>query len=214
MSLSHWILLISFGVFLVMAAFLVLQVFASAGTNDPSEIRGNRSRAVLYSLTGAMSPLKKESARRHVPTYAMGLVFHAGVFLSFLWLVIHFFAIPVPSPFVLGSRLFLIFSFSVGLALFVKRIVKPKLRSFSTLDDYASNLVVAGFEAVTAFALFNTDAVPVSFIYASVLFLYIPLGKLRHAVYFVPARVHLGLFYGRRGVWGAKRRNGWENQNS
>jgi hypothetical protein len=205
-------LLASFGVFLFAGSFLILQILASRGTKDPSEIRGSTTRAVLYSLTGAMSPLKKESARRHIPTYAMGLVFHAGVFLSFFWLAIHFFDITVPQAVVAGSRLFLIVSSSVGLILFAKRIVKPKLRSFSNLDDYASNLMVVGFEAVTALTLFDADALPVSFIYASVLFLYIPLGKLRHAVYFIPARVYLGLFYGRRGVWGIKRRNECETQ--
>jgi hypothetical protein len=39
------------------------------------------------------------------------------------------------------------------------------------------------------------------FIIAAVLWLYFPVGKLRHVVYFFAARYHLGFFFGRRGVW-------------
>ena len=205
-------LVVSFGVFVAAASFLVLQVLVSAGTREFSKSRGDSSRAVVYSLTSAMSPLKKESARRHVPTYVMGLLFHAGVFLSFIWLAVRFFGIAVAPVVAHVSAALLVLSSSVGAALFVKRIVKPKLRSFSTLDDYVSNALVVGFEALTAAALFDPVLTPASFIYASALFLYIPLGKLRHAVYFPLARIYLGLFYGRRGVWGAKKRETWETQ--
>jgi nitrate reductase gamma subunit len=206
------VLLASFGVFLAAACFLVTQVFLSAGTRDPAEIRGNSSTAVLYSFTGAMSPLKKESARRHVPTYVGGLVFHAGVFVSFFWVAIHFLGIAANPAVSRLSGGFLIIAALVGFALFVKRIVKLKLRSFSTVDDYASNLLVVGFLATSAWALFDARFLPVSFVYASVLFLYIPLGKLRHAIFFPLARVYLGLFYGRRGVWGARKRETWETR--
>jgi hypothetical protein len=39
------------------------------------------------------------------------------------------------------------------------------------------------------------------FIAISLLFLYFPLGKLKHAIYFFAARYQLGFFYGWRGVW-------------
>lgn len=210
MTPLQWMLVASFGAFVAAACLFFLQVFLSAGTRDPAEKRGNAPRAILYSLTGAMSPLKKESAKRHVPTYVMGLVFHAGVFLSFAWVAAHFFGFAADPVIARSSTVFLIVSSAVGLGLFVKRIVKPKLRSFSTLDDYVSNLLVVGFEAVSAWALLDPGIVSVSFVYASVLFLYIPLGKLRHAIFFPLARVYLGLFYGRRGVWGTRKQNTWE----
>ena len=40
---------------------------------------------------------------------------------------------------------------------------------------------------------------------AAALFFYLPLGKLKHLVYFFAARYQLGIFYGRRGVWPARR---------
>lgn len=213
MPLLHWILLSSFGVFVGASAFFVAQVISSTGLKDPAEIRGNSSKAILYSLTGAMSPLKKESARRHIPTYVMGLVFHAGVFLAFAWLALRFFDVRVPAAAARASAAILILTGSVGLGLFVKRVVRAKLRYFSTFDDYLSNALVVGFEIITAFSLINAAVIPASFVYASVLLLYMPVGKLRHAVYFPLARIYLGFFYGRRGVWGAGRRDSWETQN-
>jgi hypothetical protein len=42
------------------------------------------------------------------------------------------------------------------------------------------------------------------FIFAGVLFLYLPSGKLKHSLYFFAARYHLGFFYGWRGIWPLK----------
>jgi nitrate reductase gamma subunit len=39
------------------------------------------------------------------------------------------------------------------------------------------------------------------FLHFTLLMLYVPVGKLRHLLYFFAARYHLGFFYGRRGVW-------------
>jgi len=41
------------------------------------------------------------------------------------------------------------------------------------------------------------------FVVAVVMFLYVPLGKIRHCFFFFYARILLGLFYGKRGVWPA-----------
>jgi len=36
---------------------------------------------------------------------------------------------------------------------------------------------------------------------ATILFLYLPFGKLKHVVYYFAARYHLGFFYGWRNTW-------------
>jgi len=41
----------------------------------------------------------------------------------------------------------------------------------------------------------------VYYVTAALLLLYIPVGKLRHLVYFFAARYQLGYFYGWRGSW-------------
>jgi len=210
MSIPHWILLACFGAFVGASLFICAQIAASARTFDPSKPRGSSWAGVVYSFTGAMSPLKKESARRHMPTYLLGLIFHGGVFFAFAWLVALFFDARAPfiwtkiSAWVLGATAL------CGAALLVKRIVKADLRDLSCPDDYFSNGLVVGFQVMTAAALVEPGFTGALFICAGALFLYIPLGKLRHAIYFPMTRIYLGEFFGKRGVWGAKRGGQWE----
>ena len=99
--------------------------------------------------------------------------------------------------------------FSIGLGfsgiltviLLIKRISYSRMRSLSNPDDYFSNILVAGFLFFTAISLIIPDLIPYLFIYACFLLLYIPIGKLRHAIYFFAARAYLGVFFGRRNVW-------------
>ena len=79
-----------------------------------------------------------------------------------------------------------------------------ELRSLSNPDDYISNLLVDLFQLSTAFVLLSPGDELIYYLSATVLLLYFPLGKLRHAVYFFAARYHLGLFYGWRNVWPPK----------
>ncbi len=209
MTIPHWILLACFGAFAGASLFMCARVAASARTFDPSKPRGSAWAGVAYSFTGAMSPLKKESARKHMPTYLLGLFFHGGVFIAFAWLVALFVGARAP---LLLTRVFALCILAAALcggALLVKRIIKPDLRRLSCPDDYFSNVFVVGFQIMTAAALADSRAVGTLFIYAAALFLYIPLGKLRHAIYFPLARIYLGEFFGRRGVWGAKRSGQW-----
>jgi hypothetical protein len=146
-------------------------------------------------------PWRKETASRHPVSYLLGIGYHAGIFLGFLWLVLLFFSARLPELLVSASAALLILATLCGLGLLVKRAVTPAMRYFSNPDDYFSNLLATGFVALTAAALRYEGALPVLFVYAGVLLLYIPVGKLRHAIYFGLARVYLGVFYGRRGVW-------------
>jgi hypothetical protein len=213
MSAERWILLSSFAVSAAAALYYSLGAILSPRRGDPAETRGDVLRAVAYSFTGAMSPLKKESARRHVPTYVLGLLFHAGVFVALAWVVVFFFGISVPLVVATLSVPLLAVTSLAGVVLFVKRITRRKLRYFSTPDDYFSNVLVVGFEAMTLATLVDVDLIPALLLYASALFLYVPLGKLRHAIYFGLARVYLGLFFGKRGVWGSKKGERWEARN-
>ena len=212
MSVERWILLASFAVFAAAAACYCLKVIFSPRTGDPAESRGDIARAVAYSFTGAMSPLKKESARRHAPTYAFGLLLHGGVAVAAFWVVIFFFGVRVPLVVATLSVSVLAVTSLSGVILLLKRITRRKLRYFSTPDDYFSNILVVGFQALALATLINVELIPALMIYASALLLYIPLGKLRHAIYFPLARVYLGLFFGKRGVWGSRKSEKWEVQ--
>jgi hypothetical protein len=209
MSIPHWILLACFGAFAGASLFMCARIAVSARAFDPSKPRGSAWAGVAYSFTGAMSPLKKESARRHMPTYLLGLFFHGGVFVAFAWLAALFLGAGAPLLLVRVSALYILAAALSGGALLVKRMIKPDLRRLSCPDDYFSNVFVVGFQIMTAAALVDSRVEGALFVYAAALLLYVPLGKLRHAIYFPLARIYLGEFFGRRGVWGTKRSGQW-----
>jgi len=210
MSGPQWFLLACFIVLAVGAGYRINRAFPRPGSDSLAAKRGDIPPAVLYSLTGAMLPWKKETARLHAVSYMLGIGYHAGIFLSFIWLALLFLNLSPPAAVASVSAVLLALSSLCGLALLVKRAATPAMRYFSNPDDYFSNIIAAGFVALTAAALRYESAVPALFVYAGVLFLYIPVGKLRHAIYFALARVYLGLFYGRRGVWPRKDKETWQ----
>jgi hypothetical protein len=210
MSGPRWILLAGLTVFVVTSAYLVLQVISARHSADLAAHRGRPGRAVLYSLTGAMFPWKKETARLHLPVYILGIAYHLGVLVSLLWLAASFARADLSAMVISGSVILLGVTASCGLALLVRRITNSKLRHFSSPDDYFSNVLVTGFQALTAVALLDRSLMPGLFVYGAVLLVYIPQGKLRHAIYYILARVYLGIFYGRRGTWSADGSEQWQ----
>lgn len=157
-----------------------------------------------YAFVGAMSPAKKESAFLYLPTYVAGIIYHLGTFTA---LVLFFFiAFKLHAGTTLASIIsaFLAVSGLCGFGILIKRIVKSQMRELSNPDDYISNLLVSVFHWVSALVLLSDTMLPVYFVISGLLFLYIPLGKLKHTIYFFAARYHLGFFFGRRGVWPPK----------
>jgi len=113
-----------------------------------------------------------------------------------------------------AARMLFLISFSCGIGILIKRLLKKGLRDLSNPDDYLSNLLVTGFQLMTGIVLLWNQAYPAYFILSSLLLLYFPLSKLKHAIYFFAARYHLGFFFGWRGIWPPKkleRNGGWEN---
>ncbi len=201
MTLYKWIFIFGFISFLFSTLYYILKIALKASFNDLSTPKGSLVLGILYSATGAMSPVKKESAYLHLPTYTAGIVYHLGSFLALFWLIIHFFDIQLPSIFSRASSIFLIISAATGFAILIKRITTSKLRLFSNPDDYFSNIIVTGFHLLSSAAILNSSVTPILFIYSGFMLFYIPLGKLRHIIFFVCSRLYLGIFYGKRGVW-------------
>jgi nitrate reductase gamma subunit len=186
-----------------------LRIIKLGKPKEFSQKRGNLSKSVVYAYTESMLPNHKESAMLHLPTYGLGIVFHVGIFTSLLLFLFSFF------PFfnrwieeyrLLNTILAVLIALAAlsGLALFAKRLLTKDLRVLSMPDDYISNGLTVLFQWGTALFLFchaNSYIVHGYYIMASLLFLYMPLGKLRHVVYFFAARYHLGFFYGWRGSW-------------
>lgn len=204
MTGARWFLLSTFGVGVILALRMVYLVSPCRQSTDLADPKGETLPALLYSLTWAMAPWKKESARLHRGVYTLGVAYHVGIFLSFFWLAALFIGLRLPEPLRDLSTAYLALAALCGLVLLLRRIVSPDLRYFSGPDDYFSTCLATGFLALAALSLQYPGTSRGFFIYAGLLLLYLPFGKLRHAIYFIPARLYLGLFYGRRGVWPSK----------
>jgi len=200
MQLPQTVFLICFSISAVILLFMFIKAI-TRNPIDPSEAKGSKTKGIVYSITAGMSPLKKETANKHWPTYIAGISYHSGIFLGFFWIFIHLSNIPLVSLIYSFSRVIFIISVMCGMGILLKRIINKKLRYLSNPDDYISNALVTGFLTVSLLNLYTIDLKPLLFYYSAFLFLYIPIGKLKHAAYFILARIYLGLFYGKRGVW-------------
>jgi len=214
----QWMALAALGICLAACLLYFIRLLRMGKPVDYSRPAGETGGAIRWAFTGAMSPAKKESAFLHLPTYTAGLLYHMGTFLS---LILFFFVILELLPkgwLAIAITVFLCVSAFSGIAILVKRIVKKELRSLSNPDDFISNFLVTLFQIMTIVIIFLPHSLPASplprfpasplptvlpsyYLLFSILMLYIPVGKLRHTVYFFAARYHLGYFFGRRGVW-------------
>ena len=206
MTLYKAISLSAFLICFIVLSFHFIRLIRLGSPKDYSNKRGNLKAAIGYSFTGAMNPLIKESAFLHLPTYTAGLLYHTGTFvcIALYFLLLLNVSLAMSIQWILVC--FLAASSLSGLGIFVKRIALSKLRNLSNPDDYVSNLIVTGFQILTLVVLLEESFSPYYFICISLLFLYLPLGKLKHSLYFFAARYHLGFFYGWRGIWPLKSR--------
>jgi len=202
-----WYQWLAFGALMFCSSICFLYMFRLIKLGKPVDFArpaGNTRNAILYSFTGAMSPKKKESAYLHLPTYTAGMLYHMGTFLS---IALFFFILTgyhPTKPLTLLLSGLLVVSGGCGLAIFIKRIIKRELQSLSNPDDYISNLLVTGFHLFSVSVLLFSDSEILYFLWASILFFYLPFGKLKHTLYFFAARYQLGYFFGWRGSWPGK----------
>ncbi len=156
---------------------------------------------IVYSFTAAMNPATKESASLNKPVYFAGVIYHLGTFVALLLFLIYIAGWGTGEIVSRIAAYFLFFSAVFGIAMLLKRITDKVLFLISSFDDYISNILVTFFQVTAGLFLIFPFAEPVFMISAGLLLLYIPLGKLKHAIYFFAARYHIGYFYGWRNVW-------------
>jgi hypothetical protein len=204
MTLYKTISLTAFLICFIILTFHLIRVIRLGLPKDYSRKRGNLKAAIPYSFTGAMSPLEKESAFLHLPTYTAGLLYHLGTFICFAFFFLLLFDIKFTNSVQWILICVLAASSLSGFGIFVKRITLKKLKHLSNPDDYISNLLVTGFQIFTLIVLVKETYTSYYLIFVSLLFLYLPFGKLKHLLYFFAARYHLGFFYGWRGIWPLK----------
>lgn len=186
----------------------LLRIIRAGKPQDLSEKSGSTGKGILYANTEAMLPQNKESAYLHIPSYATGMLFHIGTLGSLLLFILLF----IPSfncwltyePIHIILPAILVVTCACGYILFFKRVLSKDLRNLSNPDDFISNAFISTFQLATLLYMFmpnNNVIITCYYVWCILLFLYFPLGKLRHAVYYFAARYHLGFFYGWRNVW-------------
>ena len=188
-------------------AWAVLALAAQMGAirrgrrRDYAVAAGNPTRGLIYNFTVAMLPGHKESIRLHPIEFAAGILLHAGIMLGLVELVL---CIIRPGGAVAVPQLLWpisVLSLSAGLGLLIRRVSSPLMRFLSVPDDYLAILATCGFVAAAALLPLGGAFELAFMIYAALLLIYLPLGKLRHAVFFFVARGEYGLRLGYRGVY-------------
>ncbi len=203
----HWLTIGSLIVCVTALIAHFIRLIYLGKPKDYSKKSGNLTKAIAYSSTLAMID-HKESAFLHLPTYFAGLVYHLGTFASFLLLIFFFvnitLQITLPQWLLWLLTVSISFSCLCGFGLLFKRAIAKPMRSLSNADDFISNVLVSLFQLITIVYL-NYNTALIYYLLASLLLLYMPIGKLKHVVYFFAARYHLGFYYGWRNVWPPKK---------
>ncbi len=201
MDWIHWVLFVAVAICLVSFAYHFIRLVRLGKPRDFSAKAGNTGSAIVYSFTTAMSPANKESAFLHLPTYTAGIVYHIATFVSLVAFLLVFFSVQLHHTLLIVFVLTAFAGTISGLAILVKRMADKKLSKLSNPDDYISNLLVTLFQLMTGLVLLYGGLYTIYMLIAALLFLYMPVGKLKHVFYFFAARYHLGFFYGWRNVW-------------
>ncbi len=201
----EWFALAALAICLISFAHHFFRLLKLGKPRDYSARAGSTTRGIVYSFTAGMNPRNKESAFLHLPTYTAGVIFHVATFLSIVMFFLLLSGLECSRLICILLTLAAFSGAATGVGIFIKRLTDNKLRRLSNPDDYISNMLVTLFQLFTGLVLLNNGLYPAYMIVAGLLFIYMPAGKLKHAIYFFAARYHLGLFYGWRNVWPMKK---------
>ena len=184
-------------------AALTAQVWAArgGGRRDFSRPQGNPARGVLYNFTYAMLPWNKETARLHPGKLAVGVLLHVGVFWALTGVALLVLAADAGRNALAWGRPVLAAGLLAGTNQLLRRAASPELRAMSAPDDYLAAAATCGLLAVALGAALGPTGETVLLWYTGALLAYLPLGKLRHAVFFFVARADYGRRLGYRGVY-------------
>jgi hypothetical protein len=180
----------------VLALLYQVVVARGGGRTDYSVKAGDSARGVLHAFTTGMLPTRKETVRHHPGKFAVGLLLHVGVLASLVEVLRLVVGVEAAWPWGVLALLAL----PAGIYLFVRRIVSPVLRAMSAPDDFVAILAVCTLLVFAALSAFGIVGSTVLLGYAIPFLVYLPLGKLRHVMFFFVARADLGRRLGYRGT--------------
>jgi hypothetical protein len=181
-------------------AVLVARTFSFGRRPRYAKAQGSSAQGIVYAFGQGMLPWEKESASKHLPTFFAGIFYHLGIFAAIFFLITKLLLINLPDVAIQIVRLLAAIGLASGIGLLVKRTALPYMRFISCLDDYIANILVGVLLVVTILATYYDVFQLVMMAVAVILLLYIPVGKIRHCVFFFYSRTLFGRFFGRRGT--------------
>jgi hypothetical protein len=168
---------------------------------DKSPLKGNPQHGITYAFTLGMMPWAKESTRIHMIAYLRGIGFHIGIFTAIGALIISPFWGLLPGVVTVLMMIVLGTGTLLGAAGGVMRLAEHNLRGLSIPDDHFAVWLVTVWMAAAALAVWNEAFLAAFYILSAITLAYIPLGKIRHCLYFFFSRTFFGRFFGRRAVF-------------
>jgi len=198
--------ILSFLISVISLSVLVLKTFSFGKKPLYAKPQGKSIKGIFYAFGRGMMPWEKESVRKHLPTYIVGIMYHASIFAALFYLISIVCSFGLPSLAVPLLRFLLVSGSISGFFLLFRRIFLPYMKKISCPDDFASNIIVSLFLISALVNTYSVHLTPLFFLIAIIIFLYIPVGKIRHCFFFVYVRILFGIFYGRRGVFPPKMR--------
>lgn len=200
--ITRWVAIIGLAIGTLGVLYRLREILNRPFKQDVARARGSVRRGVIYAFTLGMAPWEKESTRMHWLAYLRGIFFHLGVFAAFAVLFASPWLTAVPRWLAWVALAFTGAGALFGVAGIPMRRAGENERILSTPDDYFSVLLTSVFTALAFAVLVEVAFLPVFYLVAALLAIYIPFGKIRHCVYFFYSKFFFGLSFGRRGVIG------------
>jgi len=204
LSFLRFGVIVSFLLSVIALSLLVIKTFSFGKKLLYAKPRGDAKKGIFYAFGRGMLPWEKESSGKHLITYFAGMLYHAGIFAALFYLLSLILSLELSKLFISFLRFLFVLGFLGGFTLLFKRIFLPLIRKISCPDDFAANIVINLFLIFAFVHTYSVRVTPLFFLLAIVMFLYIPVGKIRHCFFFFYTRILFGLFYGRRGVLPSK----------
>ena len=192
--------------------FRIIWLLRFAYRKERTYPAGSARTGVIYSMMNVAMPWAMESTRKKPIFYIQFVIFHIGVAAA----ISSTFIIPYWPGLFKVKAVVILFQLSIGAALIVgllrlfRRLSNPALRLISSLDDYASLILMILFFAAGIIAIpnrYETVEWPLIVFFAITAFLiiYVPFSKIGHYLYYPFTRYFLGKTMGHRGVLPRKR---------
>ncbi|MDH7512951.1 MAG: hypothetical protein QHH14_08395 [Clostridiales bacterium] len=191
---------ISFGLSLILLTIQVLHALSFGRHRLLSQPAGKRRKGVVYAFGQGMLPWEKESGAKHLPTYIAGMFYHAGIFSAILAVLALAAQVKLPEVTVPFLQIMMAAGLLAGVGLLLKRAIKPRMKYISCPDDFVANILVDVFLLTGLVSFWRATALPAFLIAAITTFFYVPIGKIRHCLFFFYSRLLFGSYFGRRGV--------------